>query len=348
MRKCLVHLGVVLTALQLASGAWAAPTGLGYTVSSITVETDDVIGDVVAIGGSVFVGVGAIGPNLGKVIRIDDPGRVGQTETVIADGFTALSGMAYDAVNGRLLVGDNGLNLWDPLDPNRAGDNVYAITDLFGDPLTAPDARTLAILMDGDTPGASDIHVDPTDPTGSRFFVTDSELGTLFEGSQLAGTITALTTGLGFAAGLTANGDTLFVGDVDATFFTGSVSTTPLAGPGTLTGLAGPLGGQFDLEIDSSGEIVSSSFTDILEIDPITGLPVSIATGFGFATGVWVDEDDVVYVVDGGVGATRDIWVLTPVPEPGTALLLGTGVVALALRRQSSRRLNSTGTVIRP
>lgn len=347
MHKHFVHGAAALAALLLATGASAVPTGIGYTVSSITVATDDVIGDVVTVGGSVFVGVGAIGPNQGKVIRIDDPGLAGQSETVVADGFTSLAGMAYDAVNGRLLVGDNGLERWDASDPNRAGDNVYAITDLFGDPMTPPDARTLAILMDGDTPGVSDIQVDPSDPTGNRFFVTDSLMGTLFQGSQLAGTVTALTGGLGFAAGLTADGTTLYVGDVDGTSFAGKVSTTPLAAPGTLALLNGTLAGQFDLELDSNGDLVSSSFSEILRIDPVTGVPVAIATGFGFATGVWVDEDDVVYAVD-GVGPTREIWVMTPVPEPGTGLLLAAGLTAMAARRHSSRRLNSTGTVIRP
>ena len=91
MLKCIVHVGATGVALLLAAGASAVPTGIGYTVSSITVATDDVIGDVVTVGGSVFVGVGAFAPNQGKVIRIDDPGLGTQTETVIADGFTSLA-----------------------------------------------------------------------------------------------------------------------------------------------------------------------------------------------------------------------------------------------------------------
>jgi hypothetical protein len=57
----------------------------------------------------------------------------------------------------------------------------------------------------------------------------------------------------------------------------------------------------------------------------------TIATGFGFAAGLAVGNGNI-YALDGfaGAGDGNKIWVFSPIPEPGTALLLGAGLLGLA------------------
>lgn len=74
-----------------------------YIMSEI-VTSDTPTGGLAVVGGVVFVGLGRFGGATEAVVRID-----GMGETVIADGFNSLAGFAYDEVNDRLLVGDNGL-----------------------------------------------------------------------------------------------------------------------------------------------------------------------------------------------------------------------------------------------
>ena len=289
-----------------------------------------------AVGGAVFVGVGPQNvAGAGQVVRIDGAGTPGQTETVVAEGFTALAGMDYDAVNGRLIVLDNGLEFG-----GTTGDNVYALTDPFGSPLDPPDADDLKILMDGDLPGAFDVLVDPTDP--DHLFLTDASeafppLGRLLEASISGGTFNVLESGLGFAAGLASDGTNLFVGDVDGTSFLGLVSQVLLSTPGAgLDPLVAGLAGQFDLELSANGKILSSSGGELIRIDPNTGVVTVVASNFGFAAGIWEDDAGTIYALDGfaaGVGEETDrIWVFTPIPEPATALLLAAGLLVLVGR----------------
>ena len=94
---------LLLWVSMVASPAAATPSAPGYSVSFIE-TSDSVAGDVVVVGDAVFVGIGAFGGGTQSVVRIDGDG-----ETVIATGFNSLAGFAYDPVNDRLLVGDNGL-----------------------------------------------------------------------------------------------------------------------------------------------------------------------------------------------------------------------------------------------
>ena len=136
MQKRTVLRSCAAVAVLLWSGAAVgAPIGIGYTVSSIQVTSGPgAVGDVVVADGAVFVGVGDQGINFpptsegAQVVRIDDAGLVTQTETVVADGFTSLAGMATDGSN--IWLADNGLEFVDPGVVDPTGDTLYRITDL--------------------------------------------------------------------------------------------------------------------------------------------------------------------------------------------------------------------------
>jgi hypothetical protein len=83
--------GAVLLALLVSGTAAALPVAPGFSVSFVEVASGAAVGDVVAVGGAVFVGV--LPENVagaGKVVRIDGAGTPGQTETVVAEGFSSL------------------------------------------------------------------------------------------------------------------------------------------------------------------------------------------------------------------------------------------------------------------
>jgi len=328
---------LVLTMLLVPGTANALPTAPGHFVSFVDVASGDAVGDVVVVDGAIFVGVGPQNmPGAGQLVRIDAPGTPGQTETVVAEGFTAISGMDYDAVGGRLIVADNGLEFG-----GSTGDNVYAVSDPFGSPADAPDADDLKILLDGALPGAADVSVDPTDP--DRLFLTDASsvfppLGRLLEASISGGTASVLESGLGFAAGLATDGATLWVGDVDGTSFEGLVSELAIAAPGGgLDPLVTGLAGQFDLELLPNGLLLASSGGQLLRIDPSNGGTSVVASGFGFASGLWAGDSGRLYALDGFASGVNEpsnrIWIFTPVPEPATGLLLACGLLGLSLRR---------------
>lgn len=329
----------VASAIAIGLGAVApradALSAPGYTVTEIALP-DFAQGDVVVTGGALFVGVGpGFSGAAQSVVRIDGSGI-----TVVADGFNALSGFAYDAVNDRLLVTDNA----DEAPGAETGDTLYAIAAPQGSFATPLRARDIELLPAGSVPGISDIVLDPSDPTGNRVFVTDASEGSPPAGRVLAieiaaASLSVVQSGLGYAAGLAADADTLFIGDVNGLTFQGSVSSVALpGGTGTPVPILGDLGGLYDLELEASGSLLATAFGDLLRIDPATGATTTVASGFGFATGLFEDAGTV-WALDGGFPGAKKVFQLNAVPEPAADLAGAVVLAALAiLRRRGALR----------
>lgn len=331
-----LRLGAALAVLLLSASASATPMSSDYTVTSITTP-DVATGDVVAVGGAIFVGVGPFGAGSQSLVRIDGSGT-----TVLAEGFNALGGFVYDAANDRLIVGDNAGELPGAL----TGDTLYAIEDPFGSPGAPAAAQSLELLPAGSLPGYADVTLDPGDPSGDTLFVTDASEdfppnGLLLEIAISSQTTSVLQSGLGFSAGLATDASTLYFGEV-LLDFSGQVSTLPLAAPTSApTLLAGLPSGQFGLELASDGSLLASSGGAIVRIDPSDGSTSDVATGFGFAAGLFAGANGVIYAIDGfaAPGDEDKVWVLTPIPEPGTGVLLAGGLALLVSgrRRRAAR-----------
>ena len=305
----------------------------GYVVTEIALP-DFAQGDVVVVGGALFVGVGpGFSGAAQSVVRIDGGGT-----TVLADGFNALSGFAYDAANDRLLVTDNG----DEALGSETGDTLYGIANPSGLSGTPLRARNIELLPAGSVPGISDIVLDPSDPSGNHVFASDASesfppAGRVLSIDLAAPSLSVVQSGLGYAAGLAANAGTLFVGDLDGFTFQGSVSSVTLPGAtGSRVPIVGGLGGQYDLELEASGMLLATAFSELLRIDPAIGTTTTVASGFGFATGLF-EQGGTIWVLDGGFPGVAKVFQLNPVPEPGSIFLTAFGVAAFA----ASRRLGA-------
>ena len=321
--------------LAIAAHGAQAITAPGYIVTEIALP-DYAQGDLVVADGALFVGVGpGFSGAAQSVVRIDGGGT-----TVLADGFNALSGFAFDAVNDRLLVTDNA----DEAPGSETGDTLYGIASPSGRSGTPLRARDIELLPAGSVPGISDIVLDPGDPTGNRVFVTDASEGSPPAGRVLsidiaAASRPAVQSGLGYASGLAANADALFVGDVNGLTFEGSVSSVALpSATGTPVPIAGGLGGLYDLELEAAGSLLATASGDLLRIDPATGTTTTVASGFGFATGLF-EAGGTIWVLDGGFPGAPKVLRLTEAPEPARALAGAVALAALAITcRRGERR----------
>lgn len=322
-------LAAACTAL-VAPAAYAVPVAPGYTVSEIALP-DFAAGDVVVVGDALFVGIGpGFVAGAQSILRIDASG-----ETVIAQGFQGLGGIAYDATNDRLLVSDNALEA-----PGATtGDTVYAIPAPLGAFPVPVAALGSQLLAAGALPGVADIELDPADATGQTLLVTDSvanQVQRIALTSESA-TPTVLQATAGYAAGLVTDGATLWFGAVayDAQWNPdGSVSAVAMPGAGAAAVLASGLPGQYDLELADDGSLLATAGGSLVRIDPTTGATTTVATGFGFATGLF-SADGSIWVLDGGFPPTQSVYRLTPVPAPAALPLLAVG---LALLAQGARR----------
>jgi hypothetical protein len=320
-RRSLRAAGAALpVALGLALEVGATVVAPGFSVTGIPLP-DVAAGDVVAVGDALFVGVGpGFTGRAESVVRIDPSGT-----TVLAEGFNALAGFAYDAVNDRLLVGDNALEA-----PGAVtGDTIYAIPAPLGAFPTPLEAASLELLDAGSLPGVADLALDPVDASGQTLFATDSVTNEVLRVDLAGGSVAALQSTAGFAAGLAVDPDTLFFGEVsfDANFAAqGSLSAVPLPGDGAPALVTGDLPGQYDLEVGADGALLSTSGTELLRIDPVSGAATSLASGFGFAAGLF-ERDGVIWVLDGGFPGVPTVYQLEPVPEPAAAALVAAALV---------------------
>jgi len=312
-------LATFLAAALGARGGWVLPVSPGYAIQELVLSSGSPTGDVVAVGGAVFVGVsdGSFLPGGNQVVRIDASG-----ETVIATGFEFISGMAYDPVGDRLLVGDNG----------DSRDTLHAIPAPLS-ATSAVDAAKVALLPVGSTPAVSDLALDPVVP--GRVLWSNAQgsgAGSIQLADLSAGSSSVLQSGLDFAGGLATDGTTIWFGDTDSTTFAARVSAVSYPGTG-MASLLADLPAQFDLELAADGSLVVTAGDQILRIDPVGGQVTPLASGaagsFSFFTGLFVDGQDL-YVVDGGL--SPGLFHLQ-LPEPELLELLGAALLCLGGRR---------------
>ncbi len=333
-RSAAVALAIaILAGIALPPGATRATiVSTNYSISEIPTGSVPTSG-LAVVGDAVFFGVGAFGGGTQSVVRIDSLGT-----TTIAAGFNSLAGFAYDAVNNRLIVGDNALEA----PGSSTGDNIYAIPDPLG-PVVGPVplAADLAVLVDGDIPGVSDLALDPNDP--NTLYVGDADFpsGRIVQVDlDLASSIAVQTGLVKIAAGIAVDDSSLFFGLIEPfPGVGGEVSVVSLPGSGAISILVDGLVGQFDLTFADDGTLLASNSqfagpSEVVRIDPLTGEILEVvASGFDFATGI-AESAGIVYAIEGGFTPLPRILVFTPVPEPGAFLYLGAGLGALSFRRR--------------
>ncbi len=334
MRKMFSLLWIASGWLATVAGATPTP-GPGFVQLPSLSIPGPAFTTVDTVGSATFVGIETSGVQ--SLVRMDTDG----SSTTLATGFAGLWGMAYDAVNDRMVVGANGIG------PGGAGQTVFGIPDPFGTPLGIPDAAAFRLAPNGTTPFIADVVMDPTDPTGSTLLVANASgppggLLRIDVSNTLEPVVTDLQSVPGFAAGLAVDpaAGTIYFGDAFGSAGSRILEvalSTPFESPAQIGGL---LSGQFDLALDENGLLFSTSSGDVLRIDPATGETRVVATGFGFATGIDV-EDGIIYVLEFG---ESEIFRFA-VPEASTGIYFATGLAFLAAARVK-RRSRSTGCVV--
>lgn len=283
-------LAFAATIVAPAPGIAAVTAASGWAVHSIPTP-DSVQGGVVRQGGATFVGQGAFGAGLERVIRLDGDGA-----TTIATGFNSLGGFAIDAA-GTLYVTDNGGNLAGA----TTGDTVFAIPDAVTRTTALP-ALGAEVVAAGSIPFAQDVALD-----GSDLIVADAVgpgAGRVVRVS--GGSVTNLITALDYTAGITVAGTRLLVGNVDASFV-GSLTEYTLAGV-LVAPVATGLSGIYADTLDNDGNaLISGGFTDdfsssnLIAVAPGGGISER-ARGFTFSSELFHDTArDETLVLDVGV-----------------------------------------------
>jgi hypothetical protein len=103
---------------------------------------------------------------------------------------------------------------------------------------------------------------------------------------------------------------------------------------GARTPIVAGLAGEYDLELEASGSLLATASGDLLRIDPATGAITTVASEFGFATGLF-EDGGTIWVLDGGSPGAKKVYQLNALPEPAEDLA---GAVALAALATARRR----------
>jgi uncharacterized protein YjiK len=280
------------------SGSYAVPglAGLGLELSAVTYARDR--GTLFAVGDE---GMGVVElSTTGQVVSsMTFSGWTPRTQHSDAEGLTYLG-------NGVLVVGEERLQ------------DAFRFTYVAGGSVNLADAPWASVGSYAyNNVGMEGISYDPV---GDRFFAVKQDnpqvlwRGTLSFATGAAGGTSTMTEVFNAASlwGLASLSDVQTLSPVDALAGT--------AAAGNLLVLS--LDSRRLVEVSASGQLLSS-----LDLSTLTTQPIE---------GVTVDHRGVIYLVaEQGNELNSRLIVLTPVPEPASALLLAGGIAALAgLRRR--------------
>lgn len=314
--RCVRLAALATLLLSQAGNALGATGSPGWIAGAVPLPGVNA-SDLAPGGSSFFVGIGSYGAQAESIVRVDRDG----TTTTLVTQLNSIGGIAYDAANDRLLFTDNGLGA--PPGTAVTGDTLYALPDPLG--ATGPvSAATLELAPSGSIP-----FVQAVLPLAGGDVLAGDASG--FGAGRVVklsgGVLTDLITGLDYTAGVSLSltpANELLVGDVDSGTFAGSVERYDLAG-NFLGTLAGGLSGAYDQAVAASGNLLlTGGFTNdfssstIVSITP-AGAVTTIATGFGFSSGIAIDgPSQQVLALDFG---TSYVDTLTPVAAltPGGA-----------------------------